>query len=224
VDFTELDTYIDTLGAERVVQGVAPFLSDARRAAIERVLSARLASVHVAIERPEDPYNAAAVVRTAEALGVLNVHVVGAPEGALHARKTTQGAFNWLHTRHHPDLGALIEQLRRGGLRLFGAALDAERTLEELPVEAPFCLLFGNEASGLSREARAACALGFRIPMLGMSESLNLSVSAAIALYGATRARRRLLDADSDLDERARMRERARYYARSVDLRLLRAL
>jgi tRNA (guanosine-2'-O-)-methyltransferase len=224
VDYSELDTYIDALGAARVCEGLAPFLSENRRAAIERVVAARLASVHVAIECPEDPYNAAAVVRTAEALGVLNVHVVGAPHGALHARKTTQGAFNWLHTRHHAELGSLLAVLAAGGLALFGAALTAERTLEELPVDAPFCLLFGNEASGLSPAALSACTLSFRIPMAGMSESLNLSVSAAIALYATTAARRRLLGAASDLDEQGRLRERARYYARSVDRRLLSAL
>jgi tRNA (guanosine-2'-O-)-methyltransferase len=224
VDYSELDTHIDTLGAARVVEGLAPFLSESRRAAIERVLGARLGSVHVAIESPEDPYNAAAVVRTAEALGVLNVHVVGAPAGALHARKTTQGAFNWLHTTHHPELEALLAALAGRGLRLFGAAPVATCTLEELPVDAPFCLLFGNEATGLSQAALAACTLSFRIPMAGMSESLNLSVSAAIALYAMTGARRRLLGVQSDLDESARLRERARYYARSVDRRLLRAL
>jgi tRNA (guanosine-2'-O-)-methyltransferase len=224
VDYSELDTYIDTLGAARVVEGIGPFLSDTRRAAIERVLSARLGSIHVAVERPEDPYNAAAVVRTAEALGVLNVHVVAAPDGALHARKTTQGAFNWLHTKHHAELGALLNVLQSASVRLFGAAPGAERTLEELPVDAPFCLLFGNEASGLTREALAACELSFRIPTLGMSESLNLSVSAAIALYAATRARRLHLGAQSDLSDSETLRERARYYARSVDIRILQAL
>lgn len=224
MDYSELDRYIDTLGAARVVEGLAPFLSESRRAAIERVLGARLASVHVAVECPEDPYNAAAVVRTAEALGVLNVHVVGAPPGALHARKTTQGSFNWLHTSHHAELDALLAALRPRGVRLFGAAPTAQCTLEELSVDAPFCLLFGNEGTGLSEAALAACDLSFRIPMAGMSESLNLSVSAAIALYATTGARRRLLGAQSDLDADARLREQARYYARSVDRRLLRAL
>jgi tRNA (guanosine-2'-O-)-methyltransferase len=224
VDYSELDRYIDTLGAARVVEGLAPFLSENRKAAIDRVLSARLASVHVAVECPEDPYNAAAVVRTAEALGVLNVHVVGAPAGALHARKTTQGSYNWLHTSHHAELGALLAVLHARGVRLFGAAPAAQCTLEELPVDAPFCLLFGNEATGLSEAAVAACDLSFRIPMAGMSESLNLSVSAAIALYATTGARRRLLGAQSDLDAHARVWEQARYYARSVDRRLLQAL
>lgn len=221
MDFSELDVYIDALGPVRVVEGLRPFLTEARLASIDRVLSARLAGMHVAVERPEDPYNAAAVVRTAEALGVLNVHVVGAPSGTLHARKTTQGSFNWLHTTHHPELGDLLSTLQRGGVRLFGAFMEGQRTIEELPVDRPFCLLFGNEGTGLSREALSACELGFRVPMVGMSESLNLSVCASISMYVTSQARRRHLGASGDLTAEALLREQARYYARSVDRRLL---
>lgn len=224
MDYSQLDRYIDAVGPARVVEGIAPFLSEARISAIERVVAARLASIHVAVERPEDPYNAAALVRTAEAMGILHVHVVGVEHGALHARRTTQGSFNWLHTRHHLDLESLLATLREPGVRLYGASMEASCTLEELPVDAPFCLLFGNEARGLSPEARAACELAFRVPMVGMSESLNLSVSAAIAMYVTSAARRRQLGRPSDLDEAAALREKARYFARSVDLRLLQAL
>jgi tRNA (guanosine-2'-O-)-methyltransferase len=224
VNYDELDKYIDALGAERVVSGLAPFLSEPRKLRIERVVSARLASVHVAVECPEDPYNAAALVRTAEAFGILNVHVVGAEHGTLHARKTTQGSFNWLHTKHHVEFADLLHGLRVRGVRLCGAVMDAGSAIEDVPVDTPFCLLFGNESTGLSAEALSACDLRFRVPMVGMSESLNLSVSAAIAMYVTSSALRARLGAASDLDAEAALRERARYYARSVDLRLLRGL
>ena len=224
MDYQELDRYIDTIGPERVVAGIAPFLTEARRGAIDRVLGARLNSLHVAVERPEDPYNAAALVRTAEAMGVLHVHVVGAEHGTLHARRTTQGSFNWLHTTHHVELDSLFRVLRARGVKLCGAVMDASCAIEDLPVTAPLCLLFGNEKTGLSDEALAACDLRFRVPMVGMSESLNLSVSAAIAMYVTSSALRKQLGAQSDLDAAAALRERARYYARSVDLRLLQGL
>lgn len=224
MDYAELDGYIDALGAERVVTGLQPFLSESRVCSIERVVSARLASIHVAVERPEDPYNAAALVRTAEALGILNVHVIGAEHGTLHARRTTQGSFNWLHTKHHAELGDLLHTLRARRVRTCGAVMDAPYTIDDLPVGEPFCLLFGNERTGLSAEALAACDVRFRVPMVGMSESLNLSVSAAIAMYVTSTALRKRLGSQTDLDAAAAMYERARYYARSVDLRLLQAL
>ncbi len=224
MQFADLDRTIDALGAARVVAALAPLISEERRARIERVLAGRLDALHVAVERPEDPYNAAAVVRSAEALGALHVHVVGVPEGALHARKTTQGSYYWLHTYHHNELADLLARLRGGGVRLFGALMTGARRLEELPVDAPLCLLFGNEATGLSAKALAACDLTFRIPMYGMSESLNLSVSAALALHSIATRRRALLGRDGDLEGERLLRERARYYARCVEPRTLAAL
>lgn len=224
MDFSELDRRIDKRGSEHAVATLGPFLTDERRERIERTLLGRLDSLHIAVERPRDPYNAAAVVRTAEALGALHVHVVHEQEDALHARKTTQGSFNWLHTYHHVELDDLLASLRERGVRLCGALMEGAHKLEELPIEQPLCLLFGNEGTGLSSEALAACDTTFRIPMYGMSESLNLSVSAALALHSVATRRRALLGSEGDLTGERLMRERARYYARCVDLRTLQAL
>jgi tRNA (guanosine-2'-O-)-methyltransferase len=224
MDFAELDTHIDRVGSERAVAALGPWLTEDRRDKIEQLLSGRLDSVHVAVERPEDPYNAAAIVRTAEALGALHVHVVTAGETALHARRTTQGSFNWLHTYHHASLSELVTPLTSQGVRICGALMNGTHRLEDVPVDRPLCLLFGNEKTGLSGEALAACDLTFRIPMYGMSESLNLSVSASLALYSVTNRRRALLRAEGDLHGERLMRERARYYARCVDERAVLAL
>jgi len=224
MDFTELDKKIDRLGSAHAVATLGPFLTEERLTRIERTLSGRLDSLHVAVEQPRDPYNAAAVVRTAEALGALHVHVVHEREDALHARKTTQGSFNWLHTYHHASLSELLQTLRAGSVRLCGALMQGTHDLAELPVDGPLCLLFGNEGTGLSDEALAACDLSFRIPMYGMSESLNLSVSAALAMHSVATRRRAFLGTHGDLTGERLMRERARYYARCVDLRTLQAL
>lgn len=224
MDFGELDRIIAGASAERVVEVLTPFLSEVRRERIEQVLAGRLESLHVAVERPEDPHNAAAIVRSAEAFGVLNVHAIEAPSGALHAPATTQGSFYWVHTYHHPTRAAFLERVRAEGLVLAGASMDGALSVEELPVDGRLCVVFGNEKVGLSEELVGACALTFRIPMVGMSESLNLSVSAAITLYGAARARRQVLATASDLSGERLMLERARYYARSVELRLLEGL
>ncbi len=224
MDFRELDAIIDRLGASALVEALDPFLTEARRARIEQVLAGRLESVRVAVEHPEDPHNAAAVVRSAEALGAMHVHVVDAPSGSLNAPSTTQGAYCWVHTHHHATLAALLAIARGQGLAIAGAMMQGSITMHELPSDRPLMLLFGNEGVGLSAEAQAACDYRFRIPMVGMSESMNLSVSAALALYQVTRARRDYLRADGDLAGERLLYERARYYARSVDRRLLSAL
>lgn len=224
MDFSQFDARIDAVGSTHAVEQLGPWLTEPRRERIERVLAARLDSLHVAVENPADPYNAAAIVRTAEAIGALHVHVITSSEDALHARKTTQGSFNWVHTYHHASLAELLARVRVEGATLCGAMMDGALALEELPIDRPICILFGNEGIGLSAEARAACDHTFRIPMYGMSESLNLSVSAAISLYSVASRRRALLGANSDLAGERLMRERARYYARCVDARTLEAL
>lgn len=200
----------------QAIEQLRPYLTESRIEKIERTLEARTDHVVVAVESPSDPHNAAAIVRTAEALGVLGVHVVGVEGRALHKRATTQGAFRWVDTRHHDDLSGLVAYCRGRGMRLVGAAMDGPTPLPRMEVDEPLCLLLGNEHRGLSAAARTACDDLFHIPMVGMSESLNLSVSAAIAMHDVlSRGARRPLPR-ADLPG-----WRARYYARSLDPRLV---
>ncbi len=80
---SEQEQLIRHYGPAAVTDGLRPFVSERRQGRIESVLDARLRSVQVAIERPYDPHNAAAVVRSAEALGASGVHVIAASEGIL---------------------------------------------------------------------------------------------------------------------------------------------
>ena len=206
-------------GSEQIAAILEPYVSERRRARIEASLDGRLASVEVAIERPYDPHNAAAVVRSAEALGAWAVHVIEASEKILRARGTTTGTHHWIETRHHRDLDAFVAEQRDRGMRVVGACVDATHMLEELPVDRPLCLLLGNEHAGLSAAAQAACELRYRIPIYGLAESYNLSVAAALSLDSVTRRRRALLGHAGDLDATQRAFERARAYYRSVDPR-----
>ncbi len=220
----ELERLLDVHGPDRVIEVLRDYVSPARRDRIEAVLAGRLTSVQVAIESPSDPHNAAAIVRTAEAFGVGTVHVVAAEGEALHAKRTTQGAFHWVDTHHHRDLGGFLAAVGSTRATLLGGDVGADRPVSRVPVDRPVCLLFGNEQRGLSLQARAACEDLFRIPMYGMSESLNLSVSGAVSLYDVTTRRRELLARDGELAGDALVRMRARYYTRGVDDRILRGL
>jgi tRNA (guanosine-2'-O-)-methyltransferase len=219
MDLQAAEALVDAHGAERVASALEPYLTEARRARIEAVLDGRMQSVQVAIEAPSDPHNAAAVVRTCEALGALSVHVIAAEARALHARAVTQGSFHWVRTHHHARLDDFVAQARADGLRLYGACMDGSMPVTRLPVDEPLCLLVGNEQRGLSAAARRACDGLFHVPMVGMSESLNLSVAASISLFEVLR-RKRAAGAGSDLDAEQRTRLRACYYLGSVDPRL----
>ncbi len=211
------------VGYKTLSEKLSPYLTAARKEKIETLLPKRLNSIHLAVESPSDPHNAAAVVRSCEALGVMNAHVIEAEGRALHAKRTTQGAFHWIHTHHHNSFEQFLEQLRsrQPNIVLAGAAMDGEQSLSQLTIEQPLCLLFGNENRGLSQQARQACDLIYHIPMFGMSESLNLSVSAAISLYDVTTRKRQQLQQSGDLTVDEIDQLRLHYYANSLEQRLV---
>lgn len=224
MDAPELADALARLGPLAVAARLAPHLTEARRARVDAVLRARVASLQVALEDPNEPGNAAAVVRTAEALGAGVVHTIGLPGGAVRSRRITRGAFLWADTRLHADWDALLAALPRG-MRVAGACVDGPTVdLADVPVDRPLCLVFGNEQAGLSPRARAACDLRFRIPMHGMAESLNLSVAAGIALHALLARRRAAIGAAGDLPDAELAEQRARWYVKAVDPRLARAL
>ncbi len=219
----KLTNLIEGVGPARALERLRPYVSEARQERIERVLQHRVRSVQIAVERPYDPHNAAAIVRTAEALGCGPVHAISDISGILRARKTTKGAMYWVETQHYRDLGDFLAIIRASGMRLAGACVHESNTIElsALPIDRPLCVMFGNEKSGLSEAARAACDALFTIPMVGMSESLNLSVSAAITMFDIMQRKRAALARPGDADDDWLSLARCRWFARALDDRLV---
>ncbi len=195
---------------ERVVRALSGFLTETRRERIEQVLARRTRRLVLATEGIYDPHNSAAVVRTAEAFGLQTVHVVEGPCRFRSSRKVTQGAHKWvdLAVWSRPEPFAL--RMRAEGREVLVAAMDGARRLEDLTLERPLALVFGNESEGVSPRMRELSDGAFSIPMHGFVESLNVSVAAAIATF-ALRA-----DGAGDLDPDDLRVLRARFYLRAV--------
>jgi len=209
-----------------VVRRLTPYLRPARRRRLEKVLARRLASVTVVIERPYDPHNGAAVLRTAEALGLTHVHIIEGEQGFSFSRKVTISAHKWLDIYLHPDTDSCVRMLREAGFERWAALppdVKADKArgvvLEpgmSLPLTRPVALFFGNEHAGLTEEAVAGCDARFSLPMQGFTESYNLSVSVALSLQLFCAQRRAQLGRTGDLPPEAMIRLRAAYYARST--------
>ncbi len=207
-------------GDLEVIEKLAPFVTEARKQRIDSVISGRLSQLQLAIECPSDINNALAAVRSAEAMGVANVHIIQ-PEGdAISARKVTQGAFYWVNLHYHDCLANFLTHLKTQDIALAGGTVTATQPLSAVPVDKPLCLIIGNEARGLSDEAVAACTIEYTIPMVGMSESMNLSVSAAISMYDTSQRKRALLGCNSDLNATEQNHLRACYYLNSANPRM----
>jgi len=191
-------------------------LLERRRARIDQVVANRSRALTPVLEAVHDPHNLAAVLRTAEALGLQEVHAI-APKGGFRPNATvTQGADKWIALHRHRDAAACAEALRSTGYRLYASQLTDEAIpLDQLPFNDRLALIFGNEHEGVSPEFAALCDGTFRIPMFGFVQSFNVGVAVAIALSHGVFARRRAAPG-GDLPAAEQEALRRRFYALAV--------
>lgn len=176
-------------------------VSPARRARVEAMLARRMGSVVAVAESVRRRHNTSAILRTCEAFGVHEVHLVTA--GFRASPGAARGAERWVLRRRFDTTTQSLTELKARGFRIFVADFwpDAH-TPETVPVDQPLAVVFGSEVRGVSDEARALADGAVMIPMVGLTASLNVSVSAAILLRAITERRRALVG--SDLSEPAR--------------------
>ncbi len=189
-------------------------LGAGRRWRLEQALARRTRSFVLAIHGVHDPHNQAAVLRTAEAFGVQEVHVVR-HEGTHFspARGVTKDAHKWLDVVRHADFDAVKATLSRRGMQVLAAALrDDAAPLYEVDFTKPTAVVFGNEAEGLPDEVVDACDSTVVIPMYGLTQSLNISVAAAVVTAHAIEMRRQRWGAVGDLSEEEKMALRIEWY------------
>lgn len=167
--------------------------TDRRQQRLLAVLKRRQPDLVVVLENVFDPHNASAVLRSCDAVGVLEVHLVynveDAPEKAF-ARTTSSGTAKWMDIVRHDSIESCYAALREKGLTILTTALQTgSKRHYEYDLAAPVALVFGNEQRGASEEAIAGADGTIYIPMLGVVESLNISVACAVTLYEALRQR-----------------------------------
>ncbi len=208
-----IDRMIERLGPAAVCAALAPLLTAERIAAIDRVLAARLGSVVPVVEDVYDPQNGAAVIRTAEAFGLQELHVVEPGVRFQAAHGITRGCHRWIDLHRWRDAALAIAALQARGFRVLATGPDAADTIADVAVDQPVAILFGNERSGLTARTAAACDGTVALPMYGFTQSFNLSVSAALALSQLAARRRALLGATGDLAPARVAWLRARWFA-----------
>lgn len=198
----------------RVVQVLEGLVTEGRRERLRAVLDRRLESVAVVLDRPYDPHNGAAVLRSCEAFGVQRLHVVerrGTPFAV--ARSVARGAEKWIDVTCHGGPRSVLTWARAAGMTLVATHPQGELRPDELAAIPRLALVLGNEREGIEDAIGAACDKRVSVPMSGFVESLNVSVTAAILLHAATRGRA------GDLDGATRLR----LYARGLYLSVPRA-
>ena len=158
---------------------------------VKRVLSLRQPDLRVVLEEVTNTHNASAVVRTCDAAGILYLDIIsstGEPFPVNEAISTR--AEKWLHFSHFRSTEECLSYLRQKGFKIAATCLD-EKSIPYTAIDysQPLAIVFGNESEGISGKARNMADYVIKIPMLGMAQSLNLSVSVGIILYEALKQR-----------------------------------
>lgn len=157
---------------------------------LRAVLEKRQPDLTVLMDRVNKAHNFSAIVRSCDAVGVLEAHVVPAARGFELHHGTSAGTKKWVSVRRHETVPDAIGLLRERGFRLVAAhsstgALD----YREVDYTLPTAIVLGAELEGVSSETLALADAHASIPMVGMVHSLNVSVAAALFLFEALRQR-----------------------------------
>lgn len=161
-----------------------------REQRISQVLDKRQDGLTVVLENVFDPHNISAVMRTCDAVGVQEIHVLNTriPAHKKWGAKSSSSAADWLTIYTYTDAETCFEGLRKKGYRIFATHLEGEPlSLYEIDLTARVALVFGNEHSGVSEDIRKYADGNFIIPQVGVIKSLNISVACAVSLYEAFR-------------------------------------
>lgn len=170
--------------------------TQARIDKLQRVAARRQAGLTVVLEDIFDPHNLGAIARSCDAFGIQELHVIFetvCPFDPKEVGKNSSTATNkWLNFHVHSNSGDALRALKKDGWHLVATALDPQaQSIFEADLSQPrLALLLGNERDGLSAGALRCADRLATIPMLGIAQSMNVSVAASLFMYEATRQRR----------------------------------
>ena len=186
---------LDEMSRTHAHQGVIAVAAVREYASIEDIFQRAEeqgeAPLIVLCDELSDPHTLGAVIRTAECAGAHGVVIPKRRSAGLTAivAKTSAGAVSHIPVARVPNLTALMKELQKRGVWIFGAEMNGTTSLYEADLKGPAAIVIGSEGSGMSRLVAETCDFTVSIPMKGKINSLNASAAAAILLYEAVRQR-----------------------------------
>jgi tRNA (guanosine-2'-O-)-methyltransferase len=157
---------------------------------IMQTLDNRQPDLTVCMEAVHKTHNLAAVVRTCDAVGVSDVHAVWKNERMRVSGGSAAGSQNWVKVNHYSSIADAAAVLKQQGMQLLVTNLSETAVdFREIDYTKPTAIILGQEKFGATPEALALADQDIVIPMVGMVQSLNVSVACAVVLYEAQRQR-----------------------------------
>ena len=192
----EVDRHkLDAMSRTHAHQGIIAVAAVREYASVEDLLQAARdrgePPLLVVCDELSDPHNLGAVIRTAECAGAHGVIIPKRRSAGLTAvvAKSSAGAVSYLPVARVPNIPALLKDLKKRGIWVFGAAAEGTVPLYGADFKGAAAIVIGSEGDGMTRLVRESCDFLVSIPMKGRISSLNASAAAAILLYEALRQR-----------------------------------
>ncbi len=147
------------------------------------VLEKRSKHFTIAVEDVYQMHNTSAVMRSCEVFGIQDLHIIEQRFSKTIDKQIAMGAQKWVDITSHPDTTTCINSLRDKGYQIIATTPHIDSTfLDDFDISKPSAIFFGTEKEGLSDEVMQNADGFLKIPMVGFTESLNISVSAAIII------------------------------------------
>ena len=186
---------LDGMSRTHSHQGVIALAAVREYVSVEDILADAAAKnekpLIVVCDEISDPHNLGAIIRTAYCAGAHGVIIPKRRSAGLTSvvAKTSAGAVSHMKVARVPNIPALLKDLKKQGIWVFGTAADGTTGLYQADLKGPAAIVIGSEGDGMTRLAAENCDFLVSIPMKGDLNSLNASASAAILLYEAVRQR-----------------------------------
>lgn len=163
------------------------FMSENRKNRFIDVLKYRTNHFTIAVEDVYQLHNTSAVMRSCEVFGIQNLHVVEQRYGKSIDKQIAMGAEKWVDINRYDNMKTCISTLREQGYQIIATTPHNDSCmLDEFDVTKKSAIFFGTEIDGLSEEVMKEADGFIKIPMVGFTESLNISVSAALVIQDIT--------------------------------------
>jgi len=162
-------------------------LTENRKAKFLKVLEKRTKHFTVVVEDIFQMHNASAVMRSCEIFGIQELNVIEQRYGKSIDKEIAMGAQKWVDINKFDNVTNCVDSLKNDGYQIIATTPhENDCLLEDFDISKPSALFFGTERDGLSEEILQKADGFLKIPMVGFTESLNISVSAAIIIQNLT--------------------------------------
>ncbi len=195
-----------------LIKYLSGFVTEARLKRFEEVLANRTQHIAIGLENIYQPHNASAVLRSCDCFGIQDIHIIENENKYTFNPDVSLGSEKWLSLKRYNDGGKsldnCIDSLKQQGYAIAVTSLHkTSHTIEEVPIKNKLALFFGTEMRGATPELESKAEMFVKIPMMGFTESFNISVAAALSMYAlSSRLRKEEIAWQLSEDEKAELR------------------